>query len=459
MSEEKTKSHIVFLTGEYLPNPSQLGACIANIVPFLQAADMLVTVVSTGRCDKKKPYSIGDQQIIPAFSFWQRMHCHFLEKDREKGGSRWYRHLAKGVHLIDRTIDFMKSFTPGVNVNQGRKNAFRHALEQVKQPTVLVPTCFPIEAVAAAADYARRHDIQLIPYFLDPFADNVSVHRTQYNQRRKYKIHLAFEKKMLDQADHVLLLEHLSSHFEETFPELKDKFVKVEHPMLVDLRQRLANAHGSNQALPAFAKYLFLAGTNSDINLKTKRESDVPQFYCAGSFIQKVRTPDYVISVMIELAKMLPLHLNFYTAGDCEKQITAAAAATPHTIFAHGFVTKKEADCILLMSDVLIHVCNKNRNQSPSKIYEYLGSGLPIINFYYNDDDPLIETIAAYPLGKNIKIPQVIEWDQMLSRDVRDIYNWFLQVQDRRIPFAEVKKLYPKALPNRTADQLLKLIR
>ena len=231
-------------------------------------------------------------------------------------------------------------------------------------------------------------------------------------------------------------MEHLSSHFKETFPELKDKFVKVEHPMLVDLRQRLANAHGSN-ALPAFAKYLFLAGTNSDIKLKTKRESDVPQFYCAGSFIQKVRTPDYVISVMIELAKMLPLHLNFYTAGDCEKQITAAAAATPHTIFAHGFVTKKEADCILLMSDVLIHVCNKNRNQSPSKIYEYLGRSADH-QLYYNDDDPLIETIGL-STGENIKIPQVIEWDQMLSRDVRDIYNWFLQVQDRRIPFAEAK--------------------
>ena len=97
------------------------------------------------------------------------MHCHFLKRIGKGGADGIV--TTKGVHLIDRTIDLVKSFTRR-NVNQGRK-CFQTCFRASRQPTVLVPTCFPIEAVAAAADYARRHDIQLI-LFSDPFADNVS---------------------------------------------------------------------------------------------------------------------------------------------------------------------------------------------------------------------------------------------------------------------------------------------
>ena len=141
--------------------------------------------------------------------------------------------------FIRSQLGLSKEFYQNVNINRGRTSRFFSSIGSFKGHQVIIPTCFPIEAVAAAYSVSHSRDIRLMPYFLDPFADNVSLHRTEGNQNRKYNNHLNFERSVLGQSERVLLLEHLSQHFKETFPNFIDKFIEVEHPMLVDIRQRM----------------------------------------------------------------------------------------------------------------------------------------------------------------------------------------------------------------------------
>ena len=178
------------------------------------------------------------------------------------------------------------------------------------------------------------------------------------------------------------------------------------------------------------------------------------KLYCAGSFNQKIRTPNYLISILGALAHHIPLQVDFYTAGDCEKVIREAARHNPDVFKANGFIAKQEADLRMLRSDVLVHVCNKNRNQSPSKIYEYFSSGLPLINFYYNDDDPLIEKVRIYPLGINIKIHEGENPPGELTEVVDQLVHWLGIMQNN--VFFSGQNLYSSALQKRLQRQCYK---
>ncbi len=86
-------------------------------------------------------------------------------------------------------------------------------------------------------------------------------------------------------------------------------------------------------------------------------------------------------------------------APEVEPELLAYAARSEGRIMfigeqPHAKVLELQQDC-----DVLVNIGNVQSVQTPGKLFEYLGSGKPILHCYYSDADPVNALIAAWRRG------------------------------------------------------------
>ena len=81
---------------------------------------------------------------------------------------------------------------------------------------------------------------------------------------------------------------------------------------------------------------------------------------------------------------------SWYVNEDSEKIIKSCdIISNKHSFYSH--VSREDAQQLMVNSaHCLLSIGNKNPNQIPSKVNEYLATGKPIIHFTEIDDDPVI---------------------------------------------------------------------
>lgn len=103
-------------------------------------------------------------------------------------------------------------------------------------------------------------------------------------------------------------------------------------------------------------------------------------------------------------------------------------------------------------ADALLNIGNIFKYQVPSKLIDYLASGKPIINTCKMHDCPTLPYMAKYPLGLNLFEDE--EPDIAADR----LEAFCVRTQGKRVPFGEVKKLYPENTPEYVAKQMIDVI-
>ena len=93
-------------------------------------------------------------------------------------------------------------------------------------------------------------------------------------------------------------------------------------------------------------------------------------------------------------------------------------------IFLHGFLTHEAIMQIYTESDFLLNIGNTNTAMLPSKLFEYMSTGKPIICTYTSKYDTSNEYIIKYPnsilLNENKPIDQHIKpLEKFLNKDFK----------------------------------------
>ena len=91
---------------------------------------------------------------------------------------------------------------------------------------------------------------------------------------------------------------------------------------------------------------------------------------------------------------------------------------------------------IINNADILINISNKTSNQLPSKVFDYISTGLPIVNFYSIQNDVSMRYLNKYPLAINI-----YEGDK-LSTNCEHFVSFILNNTGKRIPISDLKEIY-----------------
>ena len=88
----------------------------------------------------------------------------------------------------------------------------------------------------------------------------------------------------------------------------------------------------------------------------------------------------------------------------------------------------------LSKSNILINVGNTITNQLPSKVFEYISMGKPIINFYFDEEDMGLKIFKQYELAFNINV------NNYTAQDIDELIEFCKNNRNSHLDFEEATK-------------------
>lgn len=129
--------------------------------------------------------------------------------------------------------------------------------------------------------------------------------------------------------------------------------------------------------------------------VSSRKEGEKIRMVFTGKFYQDIRNPDPLIDVLFKINQNIAC-VEFY--GECCQYLKEHYENLPDCVKLMGRVSQEECKKITENADILINVGNTTANQVPSKIFEYIASGKPIISFFSVENDTSLFYLNKYPV-------------------------------------------------------------
>lgn len=304
----------------------------------------------------------------------------------------------------------------GLAMNPLSREALGKGIARIRETgeiDLCIATLMPAEAAAAAMDALAAETVFAV-YQLDTFWNNESL-QAKYLENRK-----CFEKRMIDRVDFVVTTPLIRQANEIAFPEHRGKIADAEFPMI----RKPEGAEDPEE--------LYTDG----------------RIHCVfpGRLYQTFRPPEKVVRIILGMENTVDggVVIDFYGTGQhlvraaLEKEKVGEATGR---IQLHGVVPSAVAERAVRAADFLVNIDNTTKMQVPSKIFEYISTGKPVINFYYNEDSPTLSYLERYPNCVNV----FLNGDP--DAEIRKLEAFLAASKGRRIPFPEVRELFRENTP------------
>ncbi|MCQ2312266.1 MAG: glycosyltransferase [Paludibacteraceae bacterium] len=199
-----------------------------------------------------------------------------------------------------------------------------------------------------------------------------------------------------------------------------------------------------NKCKNVIAEFCNIVERATNVNTPMAETHDINLAF-VGKFYPDARHPQYMFDIIEQLQNYgdYGLHIAGGFNGSFPQQfIDKYFKNTLPWLHYYGFVQPDVADSYLLQSDVLVHIANKTSSQMPSKILDYIATGKPILNFYYNDDCPTLPVLKPYPMALNVKMDAPIT-DELINQ----IVDFCTKHKGTTIPFSQIEQQYEQYTP------------
>lgn len=242
----------------------------------------------------------------------------------------------------------------------------------VEGETTIVASVNPLEAVVAAAQIKQRYGskVKTVYYCADTLSNekgNSGILPPEY----RTKCGIKWEKKLFDYFDKVLIMEcHQQHYYSDVFIEYRNKFSVVNFPLFTNFEM-------------------------TETSTCNKSDGRIKCVY-AGSLYRKLRNPEYLISILNNAMEIVDMEVYFLGSSDCEELIHRTVRETDGQFFYLGMQPHEIALEYIGSADVLLSIGNVESPMAPSKIYEYMSTGKPIVHVYSYDEDPCILPLSQY---------------------------------------------------------------
>lgn len=416
---------IIFLTSSYYPFFSAIGRCINNVVDELKKENEVIVIsnMTTNNLDKAVDYEghkivrVRTKSMISRDKLLSQKNNNIIVKLRKK---------AKLYYL--RVQGYLNAILSTQTIEKPLIKEYFDALSCFNNIDLIIPTCYPFEAVMAAQKYKDKINskVQIIPFLFDKFADSPTLHRNKYNQKVKYKYNLLLEEQMIKSSNRVLYVDSWIQKMKKYFSQYDEKLIHVEHPLIIDHFTGIATGDE--------------ADNDGYINVTY-----------TGVLDKAVRPPTITLNIISKIIeKNNKFRFHFYVLGNAVDEVNYIAKKYPENIINHGQVESNFAFLKIKQSDILLSIGNTDTTLIPSKIFEYMSSGKPIIHFYHSDDDRVISMLKDYELGFCIKQNKEISNSEILS-----LMDFCISNKTNNKSFEEVQRIFYKASPQYISNIIL----
>lgn len=416
---------IVFIVEGYYPNFSAVGVCINNVVEEL-SGNYNITIITKKSDNAQQNTHFNDSSIRYINTTDNYLRNRISEKLKTARGLR--KHILEMGKIAVRGYGYICALLGKSNVKKQDVTAFLRELDNINgKIDAVIPACLPFESVLAALEFKKKYpyEVKVIPFLFDKFSENRTLHRTENNRKKKFQEHLLLEKWMLDECDRVLFVDSWAKHLQAYFSPYVDKFCKVEHPLL---------------------KRIVTTETES-------YDDDRINVVYTGALYKKLRSPLHALKLfsrLIEADKRILLH--FYINGDCSSIVNCYCEKYTENIINHGSVPTNFAKAAIINAALLLSIGNSDITQLPSKVFEYISTGNPVVHFYSNQEDPVISILNDYNnsccVGNDESSMQ--QGELKIRELIKNIGN--------KIEFKEVEKIFYIATPRFTANKIVELL-
>lgn len=409
--------HLVLIAGIYYPEPSPTGKCAKQYIKLL-CDDYDVDVIFI----RSKPSRVFDLKVdgqrLFGLADWRlqlELHC---EELRLRTTNHFTRHLAETGVRCAKAIGRLQGlvFFPG-NLRWFQRKALRtlEAIHHENPIDVVFTVNSPFPAHLAGEAFKSKHpEVRWLTYTVDSF---YAGNKKGGVDSRRAKQALRAEQRVLTHADANFLSEEVYQHGAEVYVGSKEKSFPLPYLLPDPCRER------------------FEGFDSEKINL-----------VFAGRFYQDIRNPEFLFRTFLMTSDpQLVLHL--YVASNCDGLIDEYVRKSQGRIVRHSLVSVREIQGIMNGADILVNVGNSLPEFKPSKTFEYLATGLPVLNFYQNGlkDDVL----AQYPLAAQISFE--VDPDEAAV----EIAAFCSSIKGKRMEYQEVSRIFVTHSSKAIRDTLL----
>lgn len=154
-----------------------------------------------------------------------------------------------------------------------------------------------------------------------------------------------------------------------------------------------------------------------------------------GNIYKDIRNPSYMLNVFERMVnKKIVLHC--IGGGDIDELYNHQEKLSERLII-YGVVNHNKAINAINDADILINIGNTISNQMPSKIFDYISAGKPMLNFIKIHDCPTIDFTKLYPLCLDI-----LESEFLKDEQVQKIEYFCTEHKGKIIDYSEIDEIY-----------------
>ncbi len=154
------------------------------------------------------------------------------------------------------------------------------------------------------------------------------------------------------------------------------------------------------------------------------------------------RDPTLLIEALGNTSFAPRIHLLFLASGEGRERAALLKDTFAGAIDIRGFVDSDYLSGILAHADFLLNFGGSNSVMIPSKLFDYMSTGLPIISTTVSDTDASVRYLRKY--GNALIVEHGITADEATSR----LEHFLAEAAGRRIDFSRVCDLFPDATPD-----------
>ena len=236
---------------------------------------------------------------------------------------------------------------------------------------VIIPVYTKVDALIAAEIIKKKMpDIEYCPYFLDSMSGGFGPR--MFSKDWVIKRGLKWERRLLKTADKIFLMKSSEEHHQK-YSISEDYYKKM---VFLDLP-------------------LFIPENNEKIEADSEKK-DIVELLFIGTIPVQVRSPEQFFKVFKNV-KGDNYRLTIVGNNNCPDLISRAVNEDSR-INVLPFVSHEKAKDIILSADFLVNFGNNDISMTPSKIFEYMSTGKPVISTAPIKDEPGAKYLEKYPV-------------------------------------------------------------
>ncbi len=419
---------ILIILGSYFPKPSANGICVKQVVDEFKKQKVDVTILATKSRGLNEIDTVDDINVYRVKPRWSQRMIEWCDDNKDKKYAGAIRRIVSIINKIKHAL-FFPTWPLVSPIYAYRYYKKTKELCKTNKYDGIVSVYTPIDSLIAGALIKRKSsDTKLMLYFLDTLSGGVAPKgfSREWLENRGYR----WDEKLFNIADSIFVMKSHEQHYsKERYNEFKNKIKIVDIPLMREIKL------SSNRDEPSFDK--------EKVNI-----------VYTGTLLKHIKNPTYLFNVFMDINERDKWNFHIFGGGDCNDLIDGYVKEEKGvTIIKYGHVDTKIAINAMIEADILINLGSTVDSQIPSKIFEYMSTGKPIISFYKYDTEPSIPYLKKYPLSLLIKE----DWDK-IDENTQLIVNFINKYKGKFVDYNEIKDIFQENTPEPLVKYVLDLI-